>query len=216
VREIETQEKRNSEQFAAMCQALLDRGLKVRFRAQGESMRPNILQDDAVVVAPAAPGELEHGDVLLTRAQDALRLHRCVGQNFAKGEVITRGDSGQENDAATSHVLGKVVAVHRNAQEFSMTGSTVRFLHSSRAQFHRLKLAAARRFKQFSAVTPFFGILVVFGTLLNAAPAAAQADLTMTQNASVSVVDTGINFTYTEIATNNGPNAVPAGTLVID
>ena len=43
----------------------------------------------------------------------------------------------------------------------------------------------------------------------------AGADLTMSQTTSVSVVDTGVNFTYTEIATNNGPATVPAGTLVI-
>ena len=37
----------------------------------------------------------------------------------------------------------------------------------------------------------------------------------MSQTTSVSVVDTGVNFTYTEIATNNGPYAVPAGTLIV-
>jgi uncharacterized repeat protein (TIGR01451 family) len=43
----------------------------------------------------------------------------------------------------------------------------------------------------------------------------AGADLTMSQTTSVSVVDTGVNFNYNEIVTNNGPIAVPAGTLVV-
>ncbi|MGC2233443.1 MAG: C25 family cysteine peptidase [Candidatus Acidiferrum sp.] len=42
-----------------------------------------------------------------------------------------------------------------------------------------------------------------------------DADLTMSQTTSVSVVAAGVNFTYTETASNNGPYAVPGGTLVV-
>lgn len=41
------------------------------------------------------------------------------------------------------------------------------------------------------------------------------ADLTISQATSVSTVPAGVNFTYSETATNNGPNTVPANTLVI-
>jgi uncharacterized repeat protein (TIGR01451 family) len=53
------------------------------------------------------------------------------------------------------------------------------------------------------------------GVFLYVPSVAAQADLTMSQTTSASVVAPGVNYSYTEIATNNGPNAVPTGTLVI-
>ena len=68
--------RRNSAQFAAVCEELLDLGMSVRFRAQGQSMQPNILHDDAVVVAPARREELRRGDVALTHGEDGFRVHR--------------------------------------------------------------------------------------------------------------------------------------------
>ena len=41
------------------------------------------------------------------------------------------------------------------------------------------------------------------------------ADLSISQATSVTTAPTGVNYTYSEIATNNGPNSVPANTLVI-
>src|SRR6202790_3410201 len=208
-------EKRDSAQFAAVCEALLERGVNVRFRAQGQSMKPNILDDDAVIVAPVKQEELRRGDVALTHGEDGFRAHRVHDCLSSAGNVITRGDSGQENDPATQTILGKVVAIERNGRKASITIPAQRLRHTFRKQIHRCKLAASLRLKKFASSFALFGFLVVFAILLNASPAAAQADLTMSQTTSVSVVDTGINFNYIEIATNNGPNAVPAGTLVI-
>ena len=61
--------KRDSAQFAAVCEAVLERGAKVRFRANGLSMRPNILNEDAVTVEAMGQEELRIGDVALTRAR---------------------------------------------------------------------------------------------------------------------------------------------------
>jgi uncharacterized repeat protein (TIGR01451 family) len=215
VSERKTTIKQNTAQFSAVCEALLKHGVKVRFRAQGQSMQPNILNEDAVVVAPAGCDELRRGSIALTRGEDGFRVHRVSEELSAGGGVITRGDSGLENDPTTHNVLGKVVAIERNGRETSMTNSGERLRHAFRAQMHRWKLAASFRLKKFGSSLALFGFLVVCGILLNASPAAAQADLTMSQATSVSVVDTGINFNYTEIATNNGPNPVPAGTLVV-
>lgn len=208
-------EKRNSAQFAAVCEALLERGAKVRFRAQGQSMKPNILDNDAVIVAPIEQKELRQGDVALTHGEDGFRAHRVCKANSAVRNVITRGDSGLENDPPSRTILGKVIAIERNGQSSSITKSAHRFQHALRRQVHRWKLAASLRLKKLASSFALFGFLVASGILLNASPAAAQADLTMSQTTSVSVVDTGINFNYTEIATNNGPNPVPAGTLVV-
>ncbi len=57
----EIQHRKDSQLFAQLCLALLREGHSVRFRVQGESMRPNILDGDAVLVAPAADRELSSG-----------------------------------------------------------------------------------------------------------------------------------------------------------
>jgi uncharacterized repeat protein (TIGR01451 family) len=215
VSERNTIEKRNSAQFAAVCEALLERGAHVRFCAEGQSMKPNILDNDALIIAPVEQKQLRRGDVALTRGEDGFRAHRVYNRNSAAGNVITRGDSGQENDSATQTILGKVVAIERNGRTNPITKSGHRVLRVLRTEIHRWKLSASHRLKKLASSFALFGFLTASGILLNASPAAAQADLTMSQTTSVSVVDTGVNFAYTEIAKNNGPNAVPAGTLVI-
>ena len=215
MRERKSIVKRNSAQFAAICDELLYRGAKIRFRSNGLSMRPNILNEDAVTIVPAKKEELRRGDVTLTCGQDGFRVHRVAVADKATGTIVTRADAGQEDDAATNRVLGKVTAVERNGQTYSFASATQRYIHACRSFAYRLTQAGVVRTTRFASASFLFGLAILFGMLFNAAPAAAQADLTMSQAPSVSVVDTGVNFTYTEIATNNGPNAVPTGTLVI-
>jgi len=222
VPERKTTEKRNSAQFAAVCEALLERGAHVRFRASGLSMQPNILHGDAVVVARARSSDLHQGDVALTRGMDGFRVHR-VSRGPRSGEcVITRGDAGQQNDPAPSSVLGKVIEVERGGRVISSAGAG-RDFHALRTQMHRLVRAGARRMRRFRAtVRP--SLLILFALLLYAAPAVAQTpDLSVTETAAPTpVVATGANITYTETVTNNSaPSAVgatltqntPAGTL---
>jgi uncharacterized repeat protein (TIGR01451 family) len=214
VRERKPIVRRNSEQFAAVCEELLDRGVSVRFRAQGQSMQPNILDNDAVIVAPAEQ-PIARGDVALTYGEEKFRVHRVRFTDGSAGEVVTRGDASQENDPAVNRIFGKVIAIERNGLRVSLERPGTRCLHAARVWMHRLKLASALRLCRFSASSLCFGLIAAFGLFLNASPVSAQADLSMTQTTSVSVVDTGVNFNYTEIAGNNGPNAVPANTLVI-
>ncbi len=202
----ETYQQRNSRQFAALCDEILRRGLKVRFCTSGESMRPNILADDAVIVARVAAGDLSRGDIVLTRGEDGLRVHRVAYVNAVSGEVITRGDSGQENDGPAHQVLGKIIAAERNGEQTLMAGALARLQHSSQALLHRLKLASARKIGQLSTAMAFFGMLIVFGLLTNASPATAQADLSLTQVAAPLVIAPNNNIAYTLTLTNNGPN----------
>ena len=194
MRERKTIEKRNSAQFAAVCKALLDRGANVRFRAQGQSMKPNILDGDALIIASVQQKELRRGDVALTHGEDGLRAHRVCDANSGTRKVITRSDSGQENDPATPGVLGVVIAIERKGRKTSMTQPYQRLGHVFRTQIHRLKLAASLRLKRFASSSALFIVVVASGILLNPSPAAAQADLTMSQTTSVSVVDIGHQF----------------------
>ena len=45
--------RKDSRLFVELCSTLLNRGLGVRFRAQGKSMIPNLLDGDEVVIGPA-------------------------------------------------------------------------------------------------------------------------------------------------------------------
>ena len=67
-------------------------------------MRPNIVEDDAVIVAPVADSAVRTGDVLLTQGDSGLKVHRVVQRNVPAGTFVTRGDSGQENDRRLVHV----------------------------------------------------------------------------------------------------------------
>ncbi len=209
--------KRNSQQFAAVCDAVLRRGANVRFRVHGRSMQPNILEEDAVVVTTAEIQDLRRGDIALTRGQDGFRVHRVLKSSSPAGTIVTRADAGQQDDPATDVIFGKVIAIERRGKaSFLVMQPGVRVLHSARAWKRRMSLAFAQRLGRLSAAWLLFGFFAVLGLLLCASPAEAQtADLTMTQTTSVSVVAAGVNVSYTEIATNNGPSSVPANTLVI-
>ncbi len=211
----EIQHRKDSQLFAQLCLALLREGHSVQFRVQGESMRPNILDGDAVLVAPAADRELCQGDIALVQNQDGLRVHRVASCDASSGAVVTRSDTGLASDPSASRMFGKVITLRRNSREESLTPLQTRFVHPLRVMLHRIRAAAMLRLRRFALLlSGIFALSLLCATFL--VPAVqAQADLTMTQATSVSVVDTGINFNYTEIATNNGPNAVPAGTLVI-
>src|SRR5580700_2571451 len=172
VPERKTIEKRNSAQFAAVCEALLERGAHVRFRARGQSMQPNILDNDALIIAPVEPRELRRGDVALTHGRDGFRTHRVYERNLAARNVITRGDAGQQNDAPPSAVLGKVIEVERGGRVISFAGAG-RDFHAVRTQMHRLVRAGASRLRRFRAsLAPL--VLIFFALLFYAAPAVAQ------------------------------------------
>jgi uncharacterized repeat protein (TIGR01451 family) len=200
-------EKRNSALFGAVCEALLQRGLKVRFRARGQSMQPNIFDEDAVVVAPVARPELRRGEVVLARGKDGLLVHRIVGQGRAPGEVITRGDAGQENDPASSFVLGSVVAIERNGKMSSFEKRGTGLLHGARSLLRRLKLAGARRWRRLGTAFLVLGFFCVLGLLLNVAPAAGQA-FTITDTAAPTTVSPGGTITYTQVLSNTSGRTI--------
>src|SRR5208282_2281715 len=199
-------------------EALLERGAMVRFRAQGQSMQPNILNDDAVIVAPAEPRELRRGDVAFTRGEEGFRVHRVRFADGATGEIITRGDAGQEADAATELVLGKIVAIERHGRTHSLAFAGQRYLYACRTVARRFAQAAALRVAKLASASALFAVAILIASLFSAAPAAyAQtADLQLTQTASAPAVAAGSNFTYTEVVTNNTSSAtVTTGTITV-
>jgi uncharacterized repeat protein (TIGR01451 family) len=200
VREREPIVRRNSEQFAAVCEELLDRGVSVRFRAQGQSMQPNILNEDVVTVAPAEQKELRRGDVALTRGEEGFRVHRVRFSDGSACEIVTQGDAGLENDSPAQIVLGTVTATARNGREVSFERPWMRELHAARTFVHRLRFALSRRLAiRLVALVPAFVVLQLFA----GATAVKAVNVTLTQTPSVTTVSPGGTVTYTNVLTNN-------------
>lgn len=201
--------RKDSEQFEMVCRELLGRGVAVRFTAQGESMRPNILHEDALVVAPLGDREIVPGEVVLSLGEDGIRAHRVVGKNASNGKVITRGDSGQKNDPVVEFVFGRVKGIVREDRRISLADPAVRLAHATRRLIHRLRRAAALRFQRVRAMLPLAGLLLAFGILWNPAPAAGQA-IVMTNTAAPTTVAPGGTITYTQVFSNtSGANITP-------
>jgi uncharacterized repeat protein (TIGR01451 family) len=212
----ESRVRRDSRLFAEMCATLMDRGHKVQFRAQGNSMVPNILDGDELVVAPATQTELRTGDVALIQNAEGLRVHRLVAkQSDSPGNVITRSDTAHAPDLPASQLFGKVALQRRHNTEVAFTPMQTRLIHPAQVLLRRARMAVALRLRRAGLF--LFGIasLLFFAVTIATPSAFAQADLTMTQTASVTAVATGTNYHYTEIVTNNGPTTIPTGTLVV-
>lgn len=73
---MENYERRNSRQFAALCEEVLGEGFAVRFRVSDTSMMPNIVEDGGG--GPAAIDEIANGDVVLMQAAGVFRVHRTI------------------------------------------------------------------------------------------------------------------------------------------
>jgi uncharacterized repeat protein (TIGR01451 family) len=170
-------------------------------------MQPNILDNDAVVVESARESDLQPGDVVLVHGEDRLLVHRIQRKDIASGEIITRGDAGQESDGPAERVLGKIVAIDRDGRSHWMGVVGHSLVHLARMLTRRLRLALTLRDRKLSVRALFLGFFSIFGLLLSATPASAQADLALAQTAAPSVVAPGGTITYTLTLKNNGPNS---------
>ena len=193
--------RKNSTQFAAVCHEILDRGLHLRFTAQGQSMQPNILSGDRVLVAPAGESEIARGQVVLTEGHDGLRIHRLIGRVANGSAAITRGDAGQETDADThQEILGHAVALERDGKHILLDRPWTPHVHGVRTLLRRVRLAGMRWLNIRSLV--LLPILVLLQLLGGAAPGRA-VNVTLNQTTNVSTVSPGGQIVYTNALSNN-------------
>ncbi|HYA62497.1 MAG TPA: S24 family peptidase, partial [Candidatus Sulfotelmatobacter sp.] len=216
---------KNSRLFADLCSAILERGNAVRFRVQGESMRPNLLDGDLITVVPVAPRELRPGDVALVQNADGLLVHRVNSCDSASGTVVTQSDTGLEPDSPSSRLLGKVTHNRRGSKEQRFNAWQARCVHPARILLHRLHGAAVSRLRRFAFL--FYGLFVLalsHGSFIAPAAHAQTADLQLTQTAvavgtttpSITAVAAGTTYSYTEVVTNNSSSAtVTSGTITV-
>ena len=222
MRVSEPQVRRDSRLFEELCAALLRRGKAVQFRVNGQSMSPNLLDGDDVVVVPASAAELRRSDVVLAKNADGLRVHRVDSLESSSGNITLRSDTGLESDPPASRVFGKVVSRRRGLHEQPFTGLKTRFLHPLRILSRRTRLAAWNRLCRASAyLISLFTFLFFCAALLAPAVHAQTADLQLTQTAvsfgtttPVTAVAAGTTYSYTEVVTNNTSSAaVTTGTI---
>src|SRR5215469_18955635 len=114
-----------SRPFVDIVTELLSRGCRVRFRAEGASMRPTIRGGETITIEPVS--EIKMGDIAFYRADRGLIAHRVVGVRNGNGKApvfLTRGeDAGSTEEAVEEQrVLGKVVAVERNGHSIDLGG----------------------------------------------------------------------------------------------
>ncbi|HKV49489.1 MAG TPA: hypothetical protein VJN69_15450, partial [Candidatus Acidoferrales bacterium] len=204
-------QRRDSRAFSAVCEELLGRGLNVRFRANGRSMQPNIMDEDALIVAPGTAAGSKRGEIALTHSSEGFRVHRIVANDQARPrQAITRGDAGLMNDPVAGESLGRVISIERGRKRIVASGSTAIVAHGLRRQAHRAWLGARRR-----AGAPFVAafFLILF-SVLAASPASAQS-LSVTLAGAPSPIAPGGTITYTAVVTNSAFLATVTGPITV-
>ena len=77
------------------------------------SMDPAIPVHSVVLVQPAAPEELQPGEIVAYRGGSSVVIHRLVENHIVEGELVTKGDANAEPDPLKveyAGVLGTVTA----------------------------------------------------------------------------------------------------------
>jgi uncharacterized repeat protein (TIGR01451 family) len=221
----ENQVRKDSRLLAEVCDDLLKRGFGVRFRVQGESMRPNLQDGDDVLVSPADAVELHRGDIVLAENSDGLRVHRVRSCDGAAGDVVLRSDTGQDFDPPATRIFGKVLSLRRGSRQQFLTAFQTCFVHPVRILARRVRLAAQNRLRRITLLlSAIVSLSLVCATFLVPAAHAQTADLQLTQTASASAVATGATTQSLGTATTASwagnvasftfPTPLPANVLV--
>ena len=183
----ETKVRRDSRLLAQLCGELLRKGHKVAFHAQGQSMHPNLRDGDIVHVSPADSLSLRLCDIALAQTSDGLKVHRVAAIHPSSGEIVTRGDTGQDSDIEVLNVLGKVTAFSRDSSQHSISSLQTRVFHPLASLSLWLRAAAAARLRHFRLFLSLFCLCTAF---FIQGVHAQTADLQLTQTASSSAVAT--------------------------
>jgi SAM-dependent methyltransferase len=130
--------------WTRLARAVLASGHRLRFRAQGRSMRPFLPHGSRLEVEARPFGEVRLGEVVLHAAPRApLVAHRVVGR--ASGALLTRGDSNARLDrVGEGDYLGVVVARESKGRWRSLSTWRARSLGLASGVSYRWLVAVAR------------------------------------------------------------------------
>ncbi len=126
-----------SDLFVDVLQSVLAGGGLVRFRADGDSMRPTIRGGEIVTAAPIVDGRIVAGDVLLFRSAGRVLAHRVVTIDATSREPVVRlrgdGKRGCDGPVDASQIVGRLVAVERDGRTVRLDGTLARLRYRMRA-----------------------------------------------------------------------------------
>ena len=121
-----------SAEFSDLSAEILARGALLRFRAQGDSMRPFIRGGDILVIAPIEGEQARAGDAILFRQGNRLLVHRLLGRSGEGGNtLILKGDAHLRPDRplGADQVLGRVTALERAGRTVDVERTLPRLVH---------------------------------------------------------------------------------------
>lgn len=207
MRVSEVRVRRDSRLFEELCAEVLRRGNAVQFRVNGQSMTPNLLDGDDVLVAPASVAELRRGDVVLAENPDGLRVHRIDSLDVSLGTATLRSDTGLAIDPPASRVFGRVVVRRHGSEEQRFTVARTRLVHPVRALARRVSAAAKLRLKRLGLLTGIIALALAGSLFVAPAVHAQNANLGITSyTATPTPVPPGAYITYAISVNNAGPN----------
>jgi len=110
----------------------IEKGLTMRFRAQGGSMSPLIRAGDIVTVEAAETRALRVGDVVLFQSGNLAVVHRMLYQYVRGGTtyLLTKGDSIPDPDrpVPATRLMGRVKAIERHGRSIDLDSRPARAL----------------------------------------------------------------------------------------
>ncbi len=203
----------DSRLFSRVVAGLLRSGIPVRFRADGSSMSPSLRGGELLTVEPLGENVLATGNIVLTNKSERLHAHRIVALPSHGSTLETKGDAGWHSETiALSDVLGRVTQSERDGQIMNHHTRLTYWRAAIRTFTKRAAAAVAVRLRR-SIPVALFVLAACTYFALSASTVAAQTDLSLTSTASPSTVSPSGNITYTQMVTNNGPNAATTAVL---
>jgi hypothetical protein len=196
--------------FVEVVTGLLSHGYRVRFRAEGASMRPTIRGGETITVEPVS--EVKMGDIALYLVERGLIAHRVVGIRKRNGKApvfLTRGEAvgSSEETVQEQQVLGKVVAVERNGRSIDLGGRWAK-IRCGAGRFACL----ARHWGATSRGLRGAGVFLLVSALVAVFPNAARAAITVTSVASSGSSSSGNTCLISGVNTSAGsPNYIIVG-----
>ena len=106
--------------FTELLQAVLKKGVPIRFRTNGSSMSPFIKDNDVITLSPLSNTEAQIGDAVayISPRNKHLVIHRVIGKR--KDFFIIKGDNTIPKAyevTPKNNILGFVTKVERNGKE---------------------------------------------------------------------------------------------------
>lgn len=113
---------------------ILSRGISLRVRVTGRSMRPFLRGGETLVIRRVDAASLRRGDLILFRnGSGEPVMHRIVRRRGAFGSVVfqTKGDAALSLDEPVreDEVLGKVCRIERTNSCIDMEASVMRYVN---------------------------------------------------------------------------------------